>query len=253
LHVWYVLFDAVDAARAESLLDSRERARAGQFVHARDRLRYVARHAALRSILAGYLGVLPSEIVYSFACAVCGSQDHGKPFLASLPLFGFNMSSSTNAAVVAVSANADVGVDIERVGRRLDEGALVSQYTYAERDALAGMAQPARGRAIIESWTRKEAYIKALGLGLFLPLDAFELTMPPLAPRVVRASAESCAMATVAVPAPYVATVAWTGPDRDVRLWRGCLPSSGELRSDRLESASARSCQRAASGTSLFT
>jgi 4'-phosphopantetheinyl transferase len=223
LHVWFVPLVAVDPVAAQAVLDSRETDGAARFVHGVHRRRYVARHAAARSILGWCLAAGPREVVYAFACAVCGSPEHGKPLVrdAACPV-RFSMSSSADGAIVAVSFDGDVGTDIEALDRRVDHHALIGHYAPAERRALALLDEVERPRAILESWTRKEAYAKVLGLGLFLEFDDFEVTMPPRPPAVLRAAPAQrgdCGMAAVALPAPYVATVAWSGRGRDIELW----------------------------------
>jgi 4'-phosphopantetheinyl transferase len=223
LHVWFVPLAPVDPVAAQGMLDSRETKGAERFVHNVHRRRYVARHAAARSILGWCLGAAPRDVGYAFSCAVCGSPEHGKPLVrdAACPV-RFSMSSSADGAVVAVSFDGDVGIDIEAVDRRVDHHALIGHYAPAERRALYLLDEVERPRAILESWTRKEAYAKVLGLGLFLNFDDFEVTMPPRPPAVLRAAPAQrgdCRMAAVALPTPYVATVAWSGRGRDIELW----------------------------------
>lgn len=223
LHVWFVPLVAVDLVAAQGMLDRRETDGADRFVHDVHRRRYVARHAAARSILGWCLAAAPREVVYAFSCAVCGSLEHGKPLVrdAACPV-RFSMSSSADGAVVAVSFDGDVGIDVEAVDRRVDHHALIGRYAPAERRALSLLDEVERPWAILESWTRKEAYAKVLGLGLFLEFDAFEITMPPRPPAVLRAAPAQrgdCRMASVALPAPHVATVAWSGRGRDIELW----------------------------------
>ncbi|MBW4049147.1 MAG: 4'-phosphopantetheinyl transferase superfamily protein [Proteobacteria bacterium] len=166
VHVW--LLDLRDiGSDATSLLDAAEMARAQRFVYAHDWRRYVAAHAWLRRILAGYTGVEARHLQYA-------TDRHGKPRLApaacaeaSLPTF--NLSHSKDWALVAVSAGVEVGVDIEAVRPDLPgvdlAAAVLTDGEKAELGACPTLNHPT---AFVGCWARKEACLKALGIGLGL-------------------------------------------------------------------------------------
>jgi 4'-phosphopantetheinyl transferase len=222
VHVWVIAPMVIDPGGARQLLDPSEQARAERFVRPADQQRFTAVHAVTRSLLGRYLSRSPSEVSYVVRCAVCGGP-HGKPRVGAPADVGleFSMSSSTEVALLAVARGAAVGVDIESTARNIDADDLLRFYAAGEQMALAGFAEHLIRQAAIETWTRKEAYSKALGVGLSLPLDSYEVTVPPDPPRVAVPAAQDvdgCEMVAIPLPEPYVATVAWTGFKRDVDL-----------------------------------
>lgn len=179
VHVW-LAFCEPDAPTAtfERVLAADELSRAQRFVFARDRRRYVTAHRLLRQLLGGYLGVAPADVQFTYG-------EHGKPALTDTHArrVDFNMSHSGEAVVIAVSAAGPVGVDIEalRVMRDRDD---VAQRTFAagEFARLCGVDDEQRTEAFFNCWTRKEAFVKAIGDGLSHPLERFEVTLEPGAP-----------------------------------------------------------------------
>ena len=184
VHVWRIDVGEQAAADAAALLvlSEAERARAARFHFAADRRRFVASHAALRGILAAYLDVEASLLVF-------GEGAQGKPFLDA-PAHGrslrFSLSHSSDLALVAVSQGREVGVDVEHVRPRVDlDGFAARYFSPRERDALARVPSGDRLRAFFEIWTLKEAYLKACGDGLLRALDAFDVTVGDPAPRLI--------------------------------------------------------------------
>jgi len=183
VHLWRVFISgaaASDAAAAGALSED-ERMRASRFHFAADRGRFVASHAALRRILAWYLGAAPVSLAF-------GAGTHGKPFLDA-PAPGrslrFSLTHSADLALVAVSLGREVGVDVEQVRPRVDlEGFAARYFSPRERDALARFPSSDRLRAFFEIWTLKEAYLKACGDGLVRALDAFDVTVGDAPPRL---------------------------------------------------------------------
>lgn len=163
--------DASLAPASLALLSSAERARAQRFVFARDRVRYVQAHAALRQLLAQALGQAdPAALVF-------GARADGKPWLPAAPRLRFNLSHSADTAVIALSDQAEVGVDVEHPHALPDALALAAAHaTAAERAALATLPTPAqRAAAFLRLWTRKEACLKAVGSGLALAPHLLEV------------------------------------------------------------------------------
>lgn len=184
VHLWRVLVSdsAANDAAAASALSEDERIRASRFRFEADRDRFVASHAALRRILAAYLGAAPASLAF-------GAGMHGKPFLDA-PAHGrslrFSLSHSGDLALVAVSRGREVGVDVERVRPRGDLGGFVARYlSPREREAFARIPSADRRRAFFEFWTLKEAYLKACGDGLVRALDAFDVTVGEAPSRLV--------------------------------------------------------------------
>ena len=172
----YVLWARADAppvpeADLAALLSQAEQARAARFHFERDRRRYRIGTGWLRWVLGGVTGSDPAALRFER-----GPQD--KPYLASGP--SFNLSHSGELLLLGVAAEGRVGVDVE-VERPIPElDALAgAHFSPAEVAELAGLPPDERARAFLRGWTRKEAFIKALGGGLSLPLDSFTVALAP--------------------------------------------------------------------------
>ena len=160
-------------ARYASWLDASERERAARFRYDRDRNRFVARRGQLRELLGRDLGVAPGTLQLA-------EDAHGKPVLLDDPELSFNLSHSSGRALIATARGMAIGCDIEwrnpelacpKVARRL--------FAPVEYDALTALPPEQWVEGFFNCWTRKEAYVKALGLGLSYPLDAFTVSVAP--------------------------------------------------------------------------
>jgi 4'-phosphopantetheinyl transferase len=174
IDVWSVSLEqpAGVCRELKQLLSADEIARADRFVFELDRLRYVACRGALRQVLGGYLGVRPEGLTFAYA-------DRGKPSLNGAAL-GFNVSHAAGLAVFAISEAGGVGIDVECTARTVDFEALGSRFFSAEEASeLLMLPETSRREAFFNCWTRKEAYIKAIGDGLACPLDSFAVTLHP--------------------------------------------------------------------------
>lgn len=174
VHVVWVHDVALDPSPAEqacrvALLSRDERMRAERFRFARDRARFVAGRAALRRILAGHGAGFPGELAF-----VEGAW--GKPALAPRSSLRFNLAHSGDRALVAVTCEREVGVDVERVRPIPDVDAVARRVcSAAERVALSRLPKEQRGAAFLRAWVRKESCVKALGVGLQQSLAAVEV------------------------------------------------------------------------------
>jgi 4'-phosphopantetheinyl transferase len=161
-------------------LSQGERDRAARFHFDRDRRHFIAAHGLLRMLLGAALDLAPA--------AVPITQERGeKPFLINAVGLDFNLSHSGGWALVGLSA-ADIGVDVEKV-RPLTDRIEIGRRYFAASEAAAMAALPAAERedGFFACWTRKEAYVKALGLGLAAPLDGFEVAVDPRVPAAIQA------------------------------------------------------------------
>jgi 4'-phosphopantetheinyl transferase len=152
------------------LLDSDERERATGFYFGRDRYNYIAAHGLLRLVLGRQLGVDPRALRFD-------RGRHGKPHLVPPTELRFNLSHTHGLVAVAFCRGRDVGVDVEAVREGSKIEAIGRQFFCPEEveDILA--LSPADQRAaFFRCWTRKEALIKATGMGLSLPLDTFRVS-----------------------------------------------------------------------------
>ena len=178
----------------EGLLDDAERARADAFSDAGARARFVTAHALLRTVVGARIGVPAQHVRVRQTCADCGGP-HGCPQVDGVHV---SQSSSGDLVVVAVCLDVPVGVDIETVSATGFPGFDDVALTGDERAALAATSAVDRSRLRALWWTRKEAVLKARGVGLRTD------------PRSVSVHPPSPAMAEVRVPEGYVCSVAVT-------------------------------------------
>jgi 4'-phosphopantetheinyl transferase len=181
IHIWSVRLDP-PAERVEQLgrpLAADEWARANRFRFDKHRRQYVVGRGALRTLLAGYLGTRPEQIRFDYG-------PRGKPFLAA-PFAGggadglqFNLSNSDEMALVGFVRGVEIGVDIEFL-KPMPDCEQISErfFSQSEREVLRGLPQAVKEEGFFNCWTRKEAYLKAVGEGLAAPLDSFDVTLAP--------------------------------------------------------------------------
>jgi len=149
-----------------SVLSEAERDRASRFVRPRDGRRFAVCRGSLRLILGQLTNASPQAVAFRFGPG-------GKPELAGpwppgdAPLLRFNVTHSDDLALIAVSLDRELGVDLERL-RTISEAARIveSYFTAAEQAQFAALEEPVSASAFLRGWTRKEAILKAKGVGL---------------------------------------------------------------------------------------
>lgn len=158
------------------ILTEDEITRANRFSFERDRQRFVAARVILRSILSRYIVISPGQIRFNY-------NAYGKPFLApefSSDQLSFNLSHSGSMALYAITRNREIGIDIERIRSEVEHEEITKQFFSANEVAMLGaMPNEKKLEAFYTCWTRKEAYIKARGKGLSLPLNSFDVFFAP--------------------------------------------------------------------------
>jgi 4'-phosphopantetheinyl transferase len=174
----------VDALRAATTMLSRaERDRAGRYVFDRDRNRFVVARARLRQLLAARLGIQPHEVEFTL-------REHGKPALggrfSSVPMH-FNLSHAEGTVAFVVS-ECEVGIDIEAVRTLHDADSVVARmFSRAEAATYFDLHHEHRSIGFFNCWTRKEAFVKAVGTGLRHDLGSFDVSLRPGEPaRILR-------------------------------------------------------------------
>jgi len=192
--VWSIHL-AVKPERVEKLrtmLSHEEDAHGARFRKREDRVRYIIAHGALRQVLESYTGVPAAELQLERAIG-------GKPFLAvadNAPL-NFNLSHSSDRALIAVAKGCPVGVDIERIDPDVDAVGIAARFfSRAEHAALLAAGEAVRLQKFFRLWVCKEAYIKARGESISGRLATFSIdvsdetdvrltedTLDPRAPR----------------------------------------------------------------------
>ena len=216
VHVWQV--EHGDGLLLEGLsrevLTPEERSRADRFRFARDRDAFLTTRIVLRQLLARYTGIAPQALGFV-------QGERGKPGLATGGI-EFNVSHSGSVSLLAF-AHRSVGVDVEWIRPVADMDAIVGRYFGpGECRQWAEVAVEERGRAFFSGWTRKEAYVKAVGEGLSLPLESFEVTIDANeAPRFLNVPGWSLYDLEIA---GYAAALAVSGTFCEIRAWRLGFP-----------------------------
>ena len=173
VYIWEGSLDVPDrvTAAARALLSARERKRADRFAYDRHRRRYTVAQAHLRRVLGQLTGIAPEDVRFHY-------EDKGKPFLPGGP--SFNQSHSEDRIMIAVAASGRLGVDIEEIRRvRLMLGIADKNFARDEAARLHAVPPDQRQRLFFRIWTRKEAFLKALGFGLTHPLRSFSVDPAP--------------------------------------------------------------------------
>ena len=178
VHVLSIGLDVDSGAIHElaACVTQQEREQAKKYRHPRDQDRFLAARAWLRQILGAYTGIAPARLRF-----VAGPQ--GKPALAdagAAQSLRFNLSHSKHRALVGLVHHRDIGVDIE-LQREIPECEDIVRSRFAAGEIAQWLAMPPEQRtdAFFSCWTRKEAYVKALGGGLSMDLHAFEVSIDP--------------------------------------------------------------------------
>lgn len=222
---------AAEYEALRGLLSKDELARADAFVFERDRGHFVAARGTLRLILACYLGVSPEGLRFAY-------NAFGKPRLRDegvAPALSFNLSHAGEIALYAFTSGREVGIDVELAREDMDcLGVARHFFSPPERAALEALPPEERTRAFFDCWTRKEAYIKARGGGLSIPLDSFDVSLTPGEPAALlhtREDPRDAARWTLRELAPadgYAATVAAEGAGWRLRRWRFHVQDEGQ-------------------------
>jgi 4'-phosphopantetheinyl transferase len=150
-----------------------ELARADSFRLPRDARRFLASRGLQRVILASYARCPPDKLVFRYL-------EHGKPTLPEGSDLRFNLSNCDDIVLIAVTMGREIGADVERIRADLAVEEIARDYfSEVERESLASVPAAGRHRAFFQGWTRKEAFVKAKGDGLSLPLEQFDVSLAP--------------------------------------------------------------------------
>ncbi|HEV8241005.1 MAG TPA: 4'-phosphopantetheinyl transferase superfamily protein [Thermoanaerobaculia bacterium] len=207
-------------AALRAALAAEEHERAAGFRFDAHRRAFESCRGAVREILAAHLGCAPAAVRFQYG-------EHGKPALLAddAPLV-FSVSHSSELGLCAISRRGALGVDVEFLRPLPDALAIAERFfSTAERDSLRTLQPPALEAAFFAAWTRKEAFIKALGEGLSHPLADFDVTLLPGEPaRLLRVAGDDEAPARWRLaaldPAPgYFAALAAAEPVNAVACW----------------------------------
>ncbi|MGD1000435.1 MAG: 4'-phosphopantetheinyl transferase superfamily protein [Candidatus Brocadiia bacterium] len=225
VHVWRASLrrEASKIPSLLQLLSEDERSKAARFSLQEVREQFIVGRAILRGILGRYLHVEPERVQFNYG-------PHGKPAVA--PECGgegisFNMSDSYGLAIFAVARRRQVGIDLERVRSDVPCERMAKRF-FAEAELKAFLALPAdqRQKGFFNCWTRKEAYLKAIGIGLSFPLKNVAVSLAPCEPAAILAIQGDPGQAgqwslTALHPDPaYSAALAAEGRECRLRFWQ---------------------------------
>lgn len=205
-------------------LSSDEQERASRFRFERDRVRFIAAHGILRRLLGILLGIAPDRVSFRY-------NEYGKPSLSdefSSARLRFNVSHSGAKVLLAFSIDRELGVDIEEVRPSFAADGIAEKYFSAfEVNTLRSLPKSVQTEAFFNCWTRKEAYIKAVGEGLSCPLDKFDVTLAPGEPASLletrvphQRPATAWTMQSLDGGLGYKAALVVEGPDSRLNCWR---------------------------------
>ena len=225
VHVWRATLDQTPS-QIQSFrhnLAADEQARAERFHFERDREHFIVARGVLRAILGRYLNRAPEGLSFCYG-------SHGKPALAGESggdAIRFNVSHSHGVALYAVTRGREVGIDLERIRFDLAVAEIAERF-FSRREAamLRTLPTEAQRQAFFRCWTRKEAYIKARGEGLSLPLDQFDVSLAPGEPEAILGTQPDPSEASrwslqELTPAPgYVAALAVEGHGWRLACWQ---------------------------------
>jgi 4'-phosphopantetheinyl transferase len=173
---------ADEIAQMLELLDNGERKRANRFRFDEPRHRFICCRATLRQLLGSCCGISAIDVPLSYGV-------HGKPNLArdrlssKVPPVEFSVSHSGDVGLIALGISREIGVDLEEFNPRINAMKLADRFfTKAETDELRSLAEEKQLQGFYHGWTCKEAYLKATGRGLSLPLNSFSVSMDPEQP-----------------------------------------------------------------------
>jgi 4'-phosphopantetheinyl transferase len=211
IHVWHAALDREDqvVGQLESTLSQEEKARADRFHFVNDRKRFVVARGLLRDLLGAYLHQAPASLEFSYG-------QHGKPSLSggnALSGLCFNLSHSANLVVYAIARERNLGIDVEHVRPDSAGGDIAKRYFSArEVSDLQTLPPENMVEGFFNCWTRKEAYLKATGMGLQIALDSFSVSLLPGQPvQFLGGVEDQWHLATHRPAEGYTAAVAYDG------------------------------------------
>lgn len=224
-HVWAVTLaqSAECIGRCAQALSPDEISRAERFHFERDRRRFIAGHGVLRAILGHYVGRQPAQIEFEYS-------PRGKPTLAESSgsdTFHFNLAHSDDLMLVAVTRGCEIGVDVERL-RFMRDAEDVAERLFSAREStrLKALPEGQKRAAFFRLWTRKEACLKATGVGITESLCEAEVSfLPGEQPRLNRLfgdehACEKWRLCELAPATGFIAALAVAAPDVRIKGWQ---------------------------------
>lgn len=176
VHVWYLFTDRVTdpqvLERYANMMSTEERVRRDRFIFPKDRYQFLVTRGLLRTLLSRYARIRPEECVFVM-------NRYGKPSLhywgSATAGLEFNVSHTNGLVAIAITSGREVGIDVEELARAHSDLDVRRFFSTAEVRALEALPPTEQRSRFFDYWTLKEAYIKARGMGLSLPLDRFSM------------------------------------------------------------------------------
>ncbi len=225
VHVWRASLSQPQAYihELQEVLAADEQLRAATYPSSRMGEHFIIARGLLRTILGRYQGQAPHQLRFHYGV-------HGKPALAGESggdVLRFNVSHAHELVLIAVTRDREIGIDIEFVSRRRAERQIAERFFSVQEVAmLRALPEHMQREAFYHCWTRKEAYVKARGTGLALPLNRFTVSVSPAEPAVLMHTAgdsggvASWTLEMLAPGSGYVAAIAVEGTISRVRQWQ---------------------------------
>ena len=222
VHVWLVELEQPDELleKLRTTLDKDELERAARFHFDKHRRHFIVARGFLRDVLSRYLNARPAALRFSYGA-------YGKPALAGeheQHALRFNMSHSHNIALLAITEEKHLGVDVEYIRSDFASEDIARRFfSRLEVEGFNALPREEQVAAFFRCWTRKEAFIKATGKGLSQPLDAFDVTLAPAVPaallRVADDDASRWSISDLDVGPDYAAALVVEGVVTKVECW----------------------------------
>ena len=222
VHIWCAKTDFSTPPNTSlfSTLSIQEKLRADRFKFSNDRLTFITARGILRSLLGKYLQKHPAKISFRFG-------EFGKPKLSENTSLQFNISHSENLVIFGFAKNQSIGVDVEFIKEGVELLDIAKRFfSTNEFKTMSSLADSEQKLAFFNCWTRKEAFIKAIGDGLSFPLDQFEVSLRPNEPAKMLAThwnpneTSKWSLYSFNPQKDYVAAIAIKNQIEKIKYWR---------------------------------
>jgi 4'-phosphopantetheinyl transferase len=215
VHIYHLTLDLPSdrLSKLAAILSEDEHLRAMRYLREIDQRRFIAARGQIRSILAVYLGMAPGELHFIY-------NPYGKPSLSESEL-RFNLSHSDGIGLLGVAFDQEIGIDVERLNRPVDYSNIIRRFfapgEIAEFFSLPDADKP---RAFCSGWTRKEAFLKALGMGMSFKLDGFEVNLTQNRPGQLISHEQGWSLYNIDPGEGYVAALVVEREIKGIRYWK---------------------------------
>lgn len=221
VHVWCAQIDQLtdQLFQLKKLLSADETNRAEKFHFEKDRHRFIISRGLLRTILGHYAKIAPEQLEFHYTA-------HGKPELNSFPELQFNLSHAENIILCAFSSNYILGIDVEYLGHDCDMEEIAKRFfSPLEYQILKNLTGQKQRRAFFNGWTRKEAFLKAIGKGLSFSLSKVEVPLLPeetvttLTIHDEQIKSQPWALHALSLASDYAAALVTKGKPQQIHTW----------------------------------